>query len=265
MVDAGTTVRILADTVSPAGARLTTLLLRYPRFIHAEVLTHRCFSRNSESSRAVNAVKRAELAVYIPDGMGRDRKGMTAGDDLAGVRLAVARFGWRVGVWGSQLSAWVMRRAGAHKQWANRPLDWCAYVEVVVTGDARAWASFFALRCHEDAQPEMRELAHLCHTAVAHTTPTIGTMHVPFDIGPEYSQGERLDASAGYCAAVSYLSHGKAKVEDAMALAKRLIAAQPPHWSPFEHAAIAVPHRADTVYANFHGWVSNRYLYTETV
>ena len=66
MSDAGTTVRILADTVSPAGARLTTLLLRYPRFVHAELLTHRCFSRNSESSRAVNAVKRAELAVYIP-------------------------------------------------------------------------------------------------------------------------------------------------------------------------------------------------------
>ena len=253
-----TTVRVLADTVSPGGARLTTLLLRYPRFIHPELLTHRCFSRNSESSRAVNAVKRAKLAVYKPDCIGRDCTGMKSKADLTGVRLAVARFGWSVGVWGSRLSAWLMRRAGAHKQWANRPLDWCAYIEVIVTGDAKAWESFFVLRCHEDAQPEMQELAHMAHMAVANTTPAIGALHVPYDIGTAYSVADRLKASAGYCTGISYLSHGKASVDSAIALADKMLAADPPHWSPFEHQAYAVGAYAQA-YANFTGWLSYRH------
>ncbi|HEV2643681.1 MAG TPA: hypothetical protein VGT98_13280, partial [Candidatus Elarobacter sp.] len=45
--------RVLLDSVSPAGVRLTTMEARYPRFIHSEVMTHRVFSRNSSSSRAV--------------------------------------------------------------------------------------------------------------------------------------------------------------------------------------------------------------------
>ena len=33
--------------------RLITFVLRYPRFIHGEVMTHRSFSRNAASSRAI--------------------------------------------------------------------------------------------------------------------------------------------------------------------------------------------------------------------
>jgi 5-methylcytosine-specific restriction endonuclease McrA len=35
--------RVLLDSVSPAGVRLTTMEARYPRFIHSELLTHRVF------------------------------------------------------------------------------------------------------------------------------------------------------------------------------------------------------------------------------
>ena len=45
--------RILLDSLSPSGARLTTMEVRYPRFIHSEMMTHRVFSRNAASSRAI--------------------------------------------------------------------------------------------------------------------------------------------------------------------------------------------------------------------
>ena len=51
------TVKIIADSVAPSGKRLTTMLLRYPRFIHAELMTHRTFSRNASSSRAIPVKK----------------------------------------------------------------------------------------------------------------------------------------------------------------------------------------------------------------
>ena len=46
-------VMIVADSVGPSGSRLTTVLCRYPLIIHNEVMTHRDFSRNSASSRAI--------------------------------------------------------------------------------------------------------------------------------------------------------------------------------------------------------------------
>ena len=42
--------KVILDSVSPVGKRITTLQLKYPRFIHSEFMTHRAFSRNSMSS-----------------------------------------------------------------------------------------------------------------------------------------------------------------------------------------------------------------------
>lgn len=248
---------ILADTVSPAGARLTTILLRYPRMIHPELLTHRCFSRSSESSRAVNAVKRSKVAVYTPVEFGRDGKGMTQGAALTEWRHALATLGWAVAIAGSRLGARLLRAAGAHKQYANRPLDWCAHIEVVVTGDSVAWASFLALRDHPDAQPEMQELALDCRLALHFSEPRPGDLHIPWDVGPGYTPHERAMASAGYCAGVSYLNHGKAAPETAIAVAERMLRSSPPHWSPFEHQAVAG--LGGVLYDNFIGWFGQRY------
>ena len=44
---------ILADSLSPQGNRLTTFKITYPRIVHAELMTHRVFSRNAASSRAI--------------------------------------------------------------------------------------------------------------------------------------------------------------------------------------------------------------------
>ena len=46
--------KIIADSYSAInGKRITTFELVYPRFIHSELMTHRLFSRNAMSSRAV--------------------------------------------------------------------------------------------------------------------------------------------------------------------------------------------------------------------
>ena len=45
--------KVIADSVSPKGIRLVTIECQFPRFILAQVNTHRVFSRNSASSRAI--------------------------------------------------------------------------------------------------------------------------------------------------------------------------------------------------------------------
>ena len=37
---------VIRDSISPAGHRLTTFKLRYPKFVHGEFMTHRALSRN---------------------------------------------------------------------------------------------------------------------------------------------------------------------------------------------------------------------------
>ena len=46
------TAKVIADSVAN-GHRVTTLELEYPRYIHSELMTHRVFSRNAASSRAI--------------------------------------------------------------------------------------------------------------------------------------------------------------------------------------------------------------------
>ena len=70
---------IVADSISPQGNRITTFLLTYPRMIHSELMTHRLFSRNSASSRAIpfeKMLKMVEEDPFIPIAWQKDHKGM---------------------------------------------------------------------------------------------------------------------------------------------------------------------------------------------
>lgn len=56
------TAKIIADSVcTENGKRITSFLLTYPRFIHSEFMTHRMFSRNAASSRAIPLKKMIEV------------------------------------------------------------------------------------------------------------------------------------------------------------------------------------------------------------
>ncbi len=70
---------------------------------------------------------------------------------------------------------------GIHKQIANRPLEWCGHIIVVVS--ATEWGNFFGLRCHKDAQPEFRVLATQMKELYTTNEPTKlnpGQWHLPF-------------------------------------------------------------------------------------
>ena len=257
---------VVADSESEHWDRITTLQLTYPRFIHSELMTHRVFSRNASSSRAI-PIKKMLAAVWnkpaTPISWGRNIPGMQARTELEGVRLAIAKGLWK---WSGRVmcaAVWVMDRIGLHKQVANRLLEPWQHIHVVVT--STEWQNFFALRCHPDAQPEFQELACKIREAMAASKPVkraAGEWHLPY-----VSTFDRetlptkfaIQVSAARCCRVSYLNHGGdvSKIGEDFRLYDRLIKADPPHMSPVEHQARAAEWR--TRYANFMGWRSHRW------
>ena len=58
--------KIVADSVSPQGDRLTSLLITFPRILLSEINTHRMLSKNTSSSRAIPFKKMVEAIESNP-------------------------------------------------------------------------------------------------------------------------------------------------------------------------------------------------------
>jgi thymidylate synthase ThyX len=249
------TARIEADTVSPVGDRITTFVLTYPRFIHSELMTHRAFSRNAASSRAIpieRMIKDVLENPAMPIHWGKNQSGMQAREEVEDVRHAQAE--WLHAALRAVDSALRLSRLGIHKQIANRLLEPFAHITTILTGTD--WDGFYSQRLHPDAQPEFRELARCmkeAHDALG--TPREGVEHIPFD---EPGHPLRQKVAIGRCARVSYLTHdGVRDPAKDVELYERLASADPPHLSPMEHVAVASEGR----HANFYGWRSFRNLH----
>jgi thymidylate synthase ThyX len=256
--------KIIADSISPAGVRLTTLQVTFPRFLLPEFNTHRMLSRNSASSRAIPVKKRIEAVLadpFIPEQFGRNQKGMQAHHNLEGEDLALAREIWIGTLNVAALEAQHLDEIGVHKQLANRLLEPFMWHTVVVT--ATDWDNFFHLRRHPDAQPEFQKIAGMMRDVMEASEPKefcYGDWHLPYITDEDYSSenaGLHIGAiSAARCARVSYLTHeGKRDISADSALATRLLASG--HLSPFEHPACADV-RTDAYFGNLRGWVSYR-------
>lgn len=262
------TAIVIADSISPEGKRLTTLQLRYPRFIHAEFMTHRVFSRNASSSRAIPVQRMIEdlrRDPAMPIYWGSNKPGMQAGTELDPDEIGVCKSIW-LNAMETAISRveWLMRN-NLHKQIANRILEPWAHINVVVT--ATEWANFFALRAHPDAQPEIKALAEAMMAAMGQSDPVLlapDQWHLPYvDLN---GQSDDVDAAENHitangvlrvvptwdqvvevlkkvsvarCARVSYLTHDgrKTTVEEDLALYEKLVVSQPLHASPAEHQA----------------------------
>lgn len=237
--------RVIADSVSPAGVRLTTIEVTIPRIVLAEFNTHRVFSRNSASSRAIPVRKRIEQVLadpFIPNYWGANQKGMQAKTALEEADAQKAERVWREALLNAVESATKMEAIGAHKQLANRLLEPFMWQTIIVT--ATEWKNFFALRDNEMAQPEIQEPARLMRAAYEASTPTpiqLGEWHLPL-IQPEERDGvfersgEARKISAARCARVSYLTHdGKRDLDADLVLYERLVSGG--HMSPLEHVA----------------------------
>lgn len=260
--------KIIEISLAPHGVKLKTFQLQYHRYIHGEFMTHRVFSRNASSSRAIPVMKIISQVwndPVIPVHFGANMPGMQAKDELTGWRGKVARGLWRLGGKLACIVAYGMTKVGLHKQVANRVLEPWQLMHVIVTGTE--WENFYALRDHPDAQPEIRVLAQVMKEAERpweFTTPTIpfGQWHLPYITDHERATvwvEDLIKASAARCARVSYLTHDGAQpdIDKDIALYDRLVGSVPIHASPVEHQA--TPHLTDKEWGgNFRGWHQHR-------
>jgi thymidylate synthase ThyX len=253
---------VLLDSVNPAGQRLTTFVLRFPRFVLSEFNTHRMFSRNASSSRAIPTPKLMQQLredPVVPVEWGRNQSGMQAREVLDADAARAAEAEWLRARDAALAHAERLRAIGVHKQIVNRVLEPWMWTSVIVS--STTYDNFFTLRCHPDAQPEIKRLADLMRAAFVASTPVpraAGEWHLPF-VGPDDEAlpiEERKQVSVARCARVSYLTHvGTRDIEADRRLHQQLLDAG--HWSPFEHAAVAV---ADVGrFNNFVGWQAYRH------
>lgn len=261
-----TSARVVADTIGLAGARITTFEITAPRFLLAEINTHRVVAKSCASSRAIPVKKRIEMVEefpFIPKAFGKNQPGMVAlacvDDDTA----VLAERVWRNAIADSIKHARMLEKLGVHKQLANRVMESFAYVTDCLT--ATEWDNFWWLRTHPDAQPEFQELAKLMKEAYETSAPAERPYHLPYceDILGDYDVDTLMLVSSARCARNSYKTfEGKISLpEDDEAMCQKLI--ESAHLSPFDHAA-----RPDWVKFDHtrEGWVWNapsehRHLY----
>lgn len=251
----GISARVIARSVNETNhSEVVTYELEYPRFIHSELMTHRVFSRNAASSRAIPVITKIAMVwnnPAMPVYWGKNQPGMQAKVELTGFRLKLARFTWKATSKIACCFAYILTKLQVHKQIANRILEpWERYKSIV---SATEWDNFFMLRSHSDAQPEIQELAMAMIAACQRSKqiPLIpGEWHVPYYMDgywkpstdkPSvdehgYTLDDALHISASCCAQVSYRKNDTS-MEKATAIYKRLIESRPMHASPFEHQA----------------------------
>lgn len=288
--------RILADSLAinrwpnrtEEGARLTTFEVTFPRIVLAEFNTHRVFSRNSASSRAIpveKMLKRVEEDPFIPIYWGKNQKGMQAEQELSDFEQLLAKIEWLEAK--DAVVEFVNRllEIGVHKQITNRLLEPFMWHTVIVT--ATEWENWRGLRCNKDAQPEIRRIAEMMMDLLDSSTPKPvqeDEWHLPlvFDyddlVTAGYSLVDIIKICIGRCTRVSYLTHdGKRDPKADIELCERLLRSG--HMSPFEHAARPMTMaEAESVYGrpgqyvgdnftpgkqfagNFRGWVQARKL-----
>jgi len=336
------TAKIIKDSISKKGKRITTFEIEIPRYILAEFNTHRALSRNSASSRAIPIEKNIEQVMkrpVIPVHFGKNMAGMQAKEELddliknqltpfdgEGVffpndynldtsiynsndfvcnRLTDGKNFWtdvqeRVTLKESAKRRWLQARnlavqqvktlaeLGLHKQIANRILEPWLYTKIVAT--ATEWDNFFSLRCHPDAQPEIKVVADLMWELYNSSTPEIleeWEWHVPYMYKIPYSidgltyytskdpaiyaiaDEDRvlfdvaIKVSASMCAQLSYRKADDS-IDKAIMIYDRLVSAKPVHASPFEHQACPLDDPEQSS-GNFYGWLQHRQIIADHV
>ncbi len=267
------TAKIIADSISGLGIRLTTMELCYPKFPHADLMTHRVFSRSARSSRAMPVKKmlhEVRTDPVMPIEWLSNRAGMQGGEPLHENVAKICEDVWRKMAQDTAKSCEALGNLGLHKQWANRPLDCFSNIYVVVT--STYWKNWYGLRRHEDAQPEIRALADAMYHAHKASTPQplrCGEWHVPYVDVPvvrtQYDWDTLCKISAARCARVSYRTFDNRvpTLEEDLALFDKLMGSQPLHASPAEHQATPDYYRAwsksgewamPDLHGNFFGW-----------
>jgi hypothetical protein len=277
---------ILADSLSPQGVRLVTAELTHPRFILAEINTHKMLSKNSASSRAIPTEKliaAVKARPFMPETFNKRVKGMGYGDELGSHARDRARREWLAAADSAVDHAHVLADLDVDKSRVNRLLEPFLWHTTLISGTD--WANFFGLRQPDNddpvpqqdfpAQPEFQIIARMLRDEMRGSTPAsldYEDWHLPLVTDedrrtyPATTTDEWKLISAGRCARVSYDRHHDggdpaADIERAQKLMES------GHLSPFEH--VARPAEEDDLgyadsepaleyFANFRGWVQMR-------
>lgn len=266
---------VLASKSTNNAPPIITMHLRYPRIIHGEIMTHRVFSRNARSSRAVpvaTMLKEIREKPFVPWHWGKNQKGMQANEEC---RERVLIPDWsdisnhgtpalhphnreEAWLWGRDQAvhlAEAYAEAGYHKQIANRLIEPFSFIDTLVT--STSWANFFHLRDHKDAEPHFQDLARMMRVAIdgaEFQTLEYGQWHLPYvtqeDIAavedylepypetthPTLPYLQKL--SVARCARISYKPFdGDGSIERELERYEQLVGSDPLHASPAEHQA----------------------------
>lgn len=262
--DTNITAKVVCDSISEQGHRITTFELEYNRYIHGELLTNRMFSRNCSSSRAIPIKKMIEYTqnnMAMPLYYGSAKSGMQAGEELESTWLP--KLLWKSGFFVSKNIVKAMDKLKLHKQIPNRLLEPWQMIKVVVT--ATDFDNFFNLRIEGAAQPEIAMLAHKMYQAREESKPKLlkeGQYHLPYVDSVDYVEGdggygeyendqwyhlngngisleEAIRISAASCAAQSYRTESMT-LEKANKIFDMLVKDKTLHASPFENIATPI-------------------------
>lgn len=274
---------IIADSVSAhTGQRIISYELEYPRFILAELNTHRLLSRNSASSRAIPIEKMIEQVISntaTPIHWGLNQSGMQAKEEHANTNAC--KEAWCNARDSAIHHAYQLKNLGLHKQIVNRVLEPFQMMKTLVT--ATSFDNFFNLRCHPDAQPEIKQLADLMYQAMQESEPEVlgvAEWHTPYvhhdrdeygnliyyvlntdttgteTDGYQYYQyltsEEAIKVSCSCAAQVSYRKNDTS-IEKALAIYDKLVNSKPVHASAFEHCATPIDGSIDEELDTFEG------------
>ena len=262
-------VKILADTKFYDGTelqRVTTFKLKFPRIILTHLLTHRVFSRNTASSRAIPILKMIKYVwkePFVPDYWGANQSGMEAETEVTPIRKFFCTMVWLYLFRPSAiLMALFLHFMGVHKQIGSRLLEPFYYCEMILT--ASELSNFFKLRCDRKAQPETRELANLMRVKYKNNRPKKNSIHIPFldeiDLMGDMELTDKLIISTALCAKVSYRNEETTLEKSKVLLNKLLGDGVIQHLSPFEHICfLETKNNKAVTKGNLKGWVQLRH------
>lgn len=142
---------IVADSLSPQGDRLTSLLITFPRIILAEINTHRMLSKNTSSSRAIPFKKMVESVKndpFIPIAWQKHHSGMQGSEYISSPDdIWMAETNWkRTRDFAVDYATLIYHKIGVTKQLANRLLEPFMWTTMLITGSKEGWDNFFELR-----------------------------------------------------------------------------------------------------------------------
>lgn len=238
-------VKIILDSINARGHRLTSFLLTYPLNVHAELMTHRIFSRNAASARAVpiqKFIEAVENDPVLPVVWRENQKGMEAAGNLpehiknyaAQEILTLRRSAIN--------TVKILQGCNLHKSWVNRYLQPWMWITTLVT--SCDYGNWFSLRADSGAQPEIMVPAFWMLREYSQSKPkelNYEEWHIP-GINPDEVSlpiKDRLAIATARAARTSYTKFEEPiSLTDALRIEAGLIMGG--HWSPFEHCAQAI-------------------------